>query len=95
MPDQTVAGSIATALVERRLAAAVHMAEIASVYRWQGAVRRGPEIVLTAKSLAARFAAVKALVDELHPYELPPLLRVDIAQTSPEYAHWIAENTDG
>ncbi len=92
VPDQTVAGVIATALVERHLAAAVHVAEIASVYRWQGAVQRGPEIVLTAKTLAARFAAIEALVDKLHPYDLPPLLQIDIAQTTPAYAAWIAES---
>ena len=94
-PDQTVARTIATALVEQRLAAAVHISEINSVYRWQGAVHRGPEVALTAKTVAARFSEIEVLLDELHPYELPPLLQIPIGRVTPAYADWIADNAGG
>lgn len=94
-PDHAVAGRIAAALVEQRLAAAVHMMEITSVYRWQGTVHQGPEVVLTAKTLAARFEEIEILVDNLHPYDLPPLLQIDIERATPVYADWIAANTGG
>lgn len=90
VPDRQIAEVVSTALVEQRLAAAVHIAEVTSVYRWQGAVHRDAEYVLTAKTLAARFAAIKALVDDLHPYDLPPLLQIDITETTSDYAAWIA-----
>lgn len=95
VPNRHAANAISTALVERRLAAAVHVAEVDAVYRWQDVVHQGAELVLTAKTLAARFAAIKTLVDDLHPYELPPLLQIDITQTTPDYAAWIAGNADG
>ena len=95
LPDRRTAEAVSSALVEQRLAAAVHMAEVASLYRWQGAVHGDEEVVLTAKTLAARFTAIKALVDDLHPYDLPPLLQIDITETTSDYAAWISENSDG
>ena len=95
VPDRDTAGVIATTLVERRLAAAVHIAEIESVYRWQGAVHRGGEFVLTAKTLAACFAKIEIAVDELHPYELSPVIQIAIERTKPDYAAWIARNVCG
>lgn len=95
VPDRAVARTIATALVERHLAAAVHITEIDSVFRWKGAVREGLEVTLTAKTLAARFNEIEAVVEELHPYELPPLLQVDIERSTQAYADWIAENACG
>ncbi len=94
-PDQAVAHRIANALVEQRLAAAVHIATITSVYRWQGAVERAPEVVLTAKTLAARFEEIAGLVDEIHPYALPPILQIDVTHTTPAYADWIVESAGG
>ncbi|WP_282611219.1 divalent-cation tolerance protein CutA [Pelagibius sp. Alg239-R121] len=95
VPDREVAGNIATALVEKRFAAAVHVAEIASVYRWQDAVHQGGEVVLTVKTVAARFADIEGLIDESHPYDLPPVIQIDIERTKSGYAQWIVENVSG
>lgn len=95
VPDREVARDLASALVERQLAAAVHISEIESVYRWQGAVHRGGEFVATVKTVAARFPDIESLVDELHPYDLPPLLQIDVARSEPRYADWIHENSAG
>ncbi len=95
VPDREVARDLASALVERQLAAAVHISEIESVYRWQGAVHQRGEYVLTVKTVAARFPDIESLVDKLHPYDLPPLLQIDVDKTKPAYADWIAKNVCG
>lgn len=92
VPDRDNARTIAMALVERSLAAAVHIVEIESVYRWQGEVRQGGEFVLTVKTLAEHFAEIEASVEALHPYELPPVIQIAVERTTADYAAWIAEN---
>ena len=59
---------IATALVERRLAACVNLVSgVLSIYRWKGAVERDDERLLVIKTSAARFEELRAAIVELHP----------------------------
>lgn len=93
-PDREVAGRIAQALVDKRLAACVNiLAACTSVYRWQGEVERAEEIPLLIKTRAARYPEVEAMIRHLHPYELPEVIAVPLAQGLPDYLQWIAEET--
>jgi periplasmic divalent cation tolerance protein len=96
----TTAGSsqeaekIATALVERRLAACVNIIpQIQSVYRWQGNVERATEWLLIIKSRAAAFESVRDAIREIHSYELPECIMVEIESGSKPYLDWIMHNT--
>ena len=93
-PDRDVAGRIAEALVEKRLAACVNvLAGCTSVFRWQGEIERAEEIPVLIKTRAARFPEVEALIRHLHPYELPEVIAVPVSQGLPEYLQWLAEET--
>jgi periplasmic divalent cation tolerance protein len=93
-PDREVAARIAEALVEKRLAACVNvLAGCTSVYRWQGEIGRAEEVPVLIKTRAARYAEVEALVRRLHPYELPEVIAVPLAQGLPDYLQWVAEET--
>lgn len=85
------AAAIARALVERRLAACVQMTPIESWYRWEGAVQHEPELMLTIKTVRARFDALCAAVTALHDYELPEIVAVPITDALPAYADWVRE----
>jgi periplasmic divalent cation tolerance protein len=94
LPDQDSAASIASALVERRLAACVNILPAGtSVYEWQGEIHQDPEHVLIIKSSEARFARLQDTLLELHPYELPEIVAVPISHGLPDYIHWIKEST--
>jgi periplasmic divalent cation tolerance protein len=83
---------IAVALVDRRLAACVHVAgPIRSVYRWQGKVETAEEWTCIAKSSRDKLPAIESLLMELHPYELPELVATPIVVGSEAYLDWIAE----
>lgn len=87
-PDQ--AHAIATALVERELAACVNIvAAMHSVYRWQGAVEHDDEALLVVKSTRAAVPALTAALAELHPYENFELVALDIADGAPAYLDWL------
>ncbi|MGE5325000.1 MAG: divalent-cation tolerance protein CutA [Actinomycetota bacterium] len=96
----TTAGSsqeaekIATTLIERRLAACVNIIpQIQSVYRWQGNVERATEWLLIIKSRAAAFESVRDTIKEIHSYELPECIMVEIESGSKPYLDWIMHNT--
>jgi len=87
------AHALAASLVEDRLAACVHIQEIESVYRWDGAVRREPEFRLLLKTTAARYPALEAAVRERHPYDVPMLVALPITAALAAYADWVEAET--
>lgn len=86
---------IATAAVERGLAACVHIDTIESVYRWQGALQHDTEQRLMFKTTAVTAPALRALILEMHPYELPALYTLEVTDAHPPYAEWVAQQTQG
>lgn len=91
LPDRAAAETLARAVIEEKVAACVNiLGACASVYRWQGVVENATEIPLLIKTTAARYAALEAVVRRLHPYELPELIAVPLAQGLSGYLNWVA-----
>jgi periplasmic divalent cation tolerance protein len=93
-PDEECAHAIALAVVEARLAACVNiLPRVQSVYRWQGAVESATEIPLFIKATVANYPALEKLIAERHPYDVPEIIALPIAQGLPAYLNWVAEET--
>ena len=93
-PDDASAERIARLLVEERLAACVNrVAGVASTYRWQGAIHDETEVLLLIKTTRERFDALRKRLLELHPYELPELVALDIADGYAPYLDWVGSET--
>lgn len=92
-PDD--ARSIASALVDRRLAACVHISRIESVYRWQDKIQSDREYRLFIKTTADRYEDVEATILELHRYDLPAVIAVDISRAHVPFAEWVRDNATG
>ncbi|PRY93323.1 divalent cation tolerance protein [Hasllibacter halocynthiae] len=95
LPSEGEAGAIARAAVEARLAACAHVDRIASVFRWDGAVREAEEWRVWLKTTAAAREALFALVARLHPYDEPALIALPIVHGAPSFLDWIASETGG
>ncbi len=88
------AKSLARMLVEERLAACVNLLPgMTSVYRWEGTVQFGDEIVVIAKTRADLVDAVTARVRELHSYNCPCVVAVPIDGGNPDFLQWIVDET--
>ena len=87
--DREEGHAIARHLVEARLAAGVQIIPIDSVYTWEGEVVEDQEWLLLAKTRRDRFDQIRAVVEEVHSYEVPPVLMIDIDAASRPYLDWI------
>lgn len=84
------AAKIARSVVEERLAACVNIVPgLRSIYRWKGQVADDAEWLLVMKTSRARFAALEARVRELHSYEVPEVIALDVAAGSRPYLDWL------
>jgi periplasmic divalent cation tolerance protein len=89
-PDEACAERIAQALVEEGLAACVNiLPPMQSIYKWKGKIETANEQLLVIKSTLARFPAIRDRLHALHPYELPEIITVPIADGLPEYLAWL------
>lgn len=88
------AGPTATTLVEERLAACVNLLpEMDSIYRWKNAVERERERQMVIKTTAPRVNALMARIKQLHPYEVPEMLVLQVAGGSGAYLEWLSACT--
>jgi periplasmic divalent cation tolerance protein len=93
--ERADAERIASALVERRLAACVQIGgPIHSYYRWQGAVEHGEEWVCTIKTTGQAYEHVEQAIRELHPYDEPEILALPIVNGSKGYLQWVTDQID-
>ncbi|MFT4538348.1 MAG: periplasmic divalent cation tolerance protein [Planctomycetota bacterium] len=93
-PDQDTANSIASQLVEERLAACVNLLpNVQSVYRWEGRVQRETEVLMLIKTLDGSIADLQQRLLGLHPYELPEFVVLKPEHVEARYMAWIETNT--
>jgi len=93
--SQEEAQKVAHALVERKLAACVNIVpRIESIYRWQGRVESATEWLLVIKTEARAFERLRQAIKELHSYELPECVMLEVADGSKEYLEWIGEGIE-
>lgn len=92
--SEATALALADAMVADRLAACVQVAgPVTSVYRWQGAIERGPEWTCQMKTTPDRVTTLVERIRAMHPYQVPEILVVPVAGGDPEYLAWLAEST--
>jgi len=91
-PDADTAAHIARTLVEQQLAACVNLVPtVRSIYRWKGQVCDEAETLAVIKTTAARYPALAAKIAELHPYQVPEVIALPLADGHAPYLAWLAE----
>jgi len=90
----TTVGSAADAermareLMEQRVAACVQIETLRSFYHWQGKLCDEAEWRLVIKAVPEGSDRLRALLAQIHPYELPQVVAWT-ARASADYAAWI------
>ena len=95
-PSRAAAEEIAGALVEERLAACVNVvAGVTSIYRWKGEVAREAEVLMVLKSTRSGIERLRERLVELHPYDVPEVLVLDVQDGHMPYLDWVRAEVGG
>lgn len=86
-PDEANARGLARKLVASGLAACQ------SVYRREGAVEEATVVPLLIKTTSARHAAVQQAIRDSHPFGVPEIIALPVAQGLPAYLAWVLQET--
>lgn len=93
--SQEAAGEIAEALLAEGLAACVNIVPgLRSVYRWKDGIVRDDEVLLLMKTTAHRYGRLQARLEQLHPYEVPEILALEVSEGIAAYLEWVGESVD-
>jgi len=86
------AKKIARVLIEKGLAACIQMSKIESYYMWKNEFCDDEEILLSIKTKKENFKKIKSKIKELHSYDVPEIIGLDISDVSKEYKKFIEKN---
>ena len=87
------AKNIAEILIKYKLAACIQLKDIESLYNWDGKLCCERETLLSIKTKKELFSKVKSKILELHSYDTPEIIELDISNISEDYLKFIKENT--
>ena len=86
------AAALARQLVEERLAACVNVLPgVQSFFHWEGKVDAAFESLLMIKTMPALLPALRQRLLQLHPYQVPEVLELNVDGGSPQYLRWLAD----
>jgi len=92
--SREAAQKIAEAIVSKRLAACVQVSgPITSTYWWQGAVEQAEEWLCTAKTRKELYNELEQAIREVHSYDVPEILAVDVVAGNIGYLDWVEQET--
>lgn len=95
-PSIESARQIGTALVEKQLAACVNLIpQVESIYQWDGETKNDHEVLAMVKTTKGRFSQLEVAVQELHPYDTPELIAVEVKLGSEDYLNWVQDQMTG
>ena len=89
------AKKIGRELIEENLAACVNLIEnMTSIYKWEGKLEEGQEVVMVVKTRKTLMPKLIAVVKSLHGYDCPCILELPIQGGNPDFLKWILGETD-
>ncbi len=84
---------IARTIVTEKLAACANIfPQIHSIYNWESKLCEDNESVLILKTLESNYEKLSIRVKELHSYECPCIIALDVKHTNAEYLAWIMQS---
>ena len=87
------AQKIINILLQYKLAACIQTAHIGSHYIWNGDVCQDQEVLVLIKTTWELFDTLEQKIREIHPYEIPEIIALDIKKGFKGYLDWIDEIT--
>ena len=94
-PTVEVARDLGSAVVGERLAACANVLPgVTSIYRWEGEVKREGEALVILKTTAGAVERLRARIVELHPYDVPEVVVLNVESGHEPYLAWVRAEVD-
>mgnify|MGYP000512999062 CR=1 FL=1 len=90
--DEEEAEHISTHLLEKKLCACTNYYPIKSMYWWKGKIEKEDEYVLIVKTMEEHVSKIEKEVKEIHSYETPCVLQIDVKGGNKIYETWMKES---
>ena len=84
--------NIAKVLIEDKLAACIQLSEVESLYMWNNEFCCDNETLMNIKTRKENFEKVKSKIKELHSYDVPEIIQIDITDISKKYLKFMGDN---
>ncbi len=93
-PDAEIAARVAGQLVSGSIVACANLLPaVQSIYRWEGKLEKNSEALVLFKLAADQYEAFERELKKLHPYDVPEIVAVPVANGLPDYLAWVTENS--
>ncbi len=91
-PGVSEAETVVRRLVEERLTACGNILPGAvSIYQWEGELHRDEESVVILKTVRGLLPRMLKRAEQLHPYDVPELLVLDVVDGASAYLEWVRQ----
>lgn len=84
-----------TLLKERLIACANIIPQIESLYLWKGEIEEDTESLLVTKTRSEKVNNVIKRVEEIHSYDIPCILQIQVKKGSENYLEWLESELSG
>jgi periplasmic divalent cation tolerance protein len=92
--NEADAERLARTVIGERLAACASIVPCRSFYPWKGTMCDEPECQIQLKTSEVVAAPLEARLREIHPYEVPAIVRIPLTVADERYARWVAETVE-
>jgi periplasmic divalent cation tolerance protein len=93
--NEQAAHGISKKLVESGLAACANLVPVRSIYIWRGRIEDEGECLVFFKTTLSSVKALKKEIARVHPYDVPEIVELKMADVSKSYMAWLVSSTDG
>ena len=87
-PDEAIATTISQTLIDEKLIACSNVFPVKSHYVWERQMQNDDEWVIVGKSLSSCWNRIETRVTELHPYDVPCIIKYHVEANDP-YFEWV------
>jgi periplasmic divalent cation tolerance protein len=86
------ARSIVKYLLEKKMIVCANLNKHESHYLENGTIEVKMEVGAFLKTVQSKWDSLKELIDEIHPYETPVILKIAVDDSNEEFQTWVREN---
>tara|TARA_B100000927_G_C16372687_1_gene432173 strand:+ start:251 stop:586 length:336 start_codon:yes stop_codon:yes gene_type:complete len=92
---KNISKKISSHLLKKNLAACVNIIyPVNSQYTYQGKIIDDTEYIINIKTIKSNYHKIQKTIEELHNYETPEIIALDISHGSKKFFEWIDNETD-